>query len=233
MRIWITRTQPGATRLAEVLLKAGHIPWVRPVIEIQPLEVPPLHERFDVGVVLSEHGAHFGARLLQQADQVLAVGEATRRTLEKLQISALTPRISSSEGLLEMAELSRANTSVLIVSGERPRTLLAQTLEQRGSRVALCSVYRRVPVAISLDDPDQIDGIVIASGEGFENTARWWHEAGGSSSVPVFVPSARVARLGAELKMPVSIDCHSAEPEAVLAAIDNYQREQHDRSPRR
>jgi uroporphyrinogen-III synthase len=227
MRIWITRSQPGADRLARVLEQKGHNVLVRPVIDIESTPAPVAPGHFDVAIVLSEHGAKYGIRHLGNSDRVIAVGASTAAALGKVGVDCVTPKRASSEGVLDMDLLTPPPAQVLIVCGEHPRGLLEQTLVSRGAAVTMAFVYRRRVVDdADLDvvvDPESIDAIVVASGEGLENTARWWSRAGGDPSIPVFAPSARVVEGAAKVNMLNVINCGGADAASVAVAIKQYQ----------
>lgn len=81
MRVWVTRSQPGADRTAGSLASLGHEPVVAPVLEIERLPVaPPPLEAATALAFTSAVGVQAFADLTSARDlPVFAVGEATAR----------------------------------------------------------------------------------------------------------------------------------------------------------
>ena len=244
MQVWVTRSQPGADRHARALEAAGFDPLTLPVLDIEPLSAEVPAGPFDVVIFLSEHAVrHPGTLAFCDGARVLAVGPATAAVLSSEGIAvdsgtvvgtaadrAEAPdreaaRISGaagqgSEGLLESELLRRiSGLSVLIVSGEGGRRLLASELKQRGATVTQLQCYRRRFLDPELPDPREIDAILVGSGDGFESVARVWFAQQGRAEVPVLVPSARVAGLGPTLGFSRVIDCGSAGVDACIAEL--------------
>ncbi len=227
MRVWVTRTQPGADRQARRLRAAGHEPVVGPALRI--VEVPGGAPRgpFTDVVYLSEHAVRFGiARLTNQAwfsgARAHAVGAATAEHLAVAGIRAGFPEQASSEGLLSLPEFADARgLTVLIVCGEGGRDLLETTLTARGARVEKLVVYRRRAVDEAPPDVGSVDAIAVSSGDGFAAVARVWFAAGGRGDVPVLAPSPRVAGLGSALGFSNVYTCAGAGADALLKALES------------
>ena len=224
MSIWITRSEPGATALAESLEGAGFKPFKAPVLRIEPLAFEPPQGGFDAAIFLSAHGARLAAQTVKgRFRRAFAVGRRTRQVLLESGIVATAAEAESSEGLLaDLPDL--ADRRVLLVSGVGGRNVLGPGLERRGADVKRLEVYRRVPV-FPLVDCAEIDAAVESSGDGFRQAAGVWFAAGGAPELPVLVPSARVGALGPELGLVNVIECAGADSEAVLAALGSMKRE--------
>lgn len=81
---------------------------------------------------------------------VLAVGDGTRRALQRLGIEATAPARMDSEGLLAMPALRDiAGRSIGLVTAPGGRNRIGPTLQARGARLARADVYTRTPVTIS------------------------------------------------------------------------------------
>ena len=224
MSIWITRSEPGASALAESLEGAGFKPFKAPVLRIQSLAFKPPKGRFDAAVFLSAHGVRLAAQSVKGCfSRAFAVGRRTRQALLDSGIEAIAAQAESSEGLLaDLPDL--ADQRVLLVSGVGGRNVLGPGLERRGADVARLEVYRRVPVSPFVDCAE-IKAAVASSGDGFRQASRVWFAAGGGPELPVLVPSARVGALGPELGLANVIECAGADSEAVLAALRPMKRE--------
>ncbi len=223
--MWITRSQPGADRLAAVLQSHGVEVLVAPVLEIEPIAVTPPSISFDAVVFLSEHAAVLGAQNIAIGDSVvLAVGERTGAALAELGIEATVPKLRSSVGLLELPELTEVlDKRILLVAGMAGRDLLSCELTSRGAEIDRLIVYRRVAIdRLSADQRGQlgeVEMIIVASGDGFENAARLWFLANGNADVPVLVPSERVALKGKTVGLANVHDCAGADSDAVLRGL--------------
>ena len=224
MNIWITRTEPGATALAECLEAAGFKPFKAPVLRIEPLGFESPQGLFEAAIFLSAHGARLAAQAVKgRFRRAFAVGRRTRQVLLEWGIDATAAEAESSEGLL--ADLPNlAGRRVLLVSGVGGRNVLGPGLERRGADVKRLEVYQRVPVFPAVECAE-IDAAVASSGDGFRQAAGVWFAAGGAPELPVLVPSARVGALGRGLGLANVIECAGADSEAVLAALRSMQRE--------
>ena len=81
---------------------------------------------------------------------VLAVGDGTRRALQRLGIDALSPARMDSEGLLAMPEFQAVDgVRIGLVTAPGGRNRIGPTLQARGARLARADVYTRTPVTIS------------------------------------------------------------------------------------
>ncbi len=225
MKVWLSRSRPGADRQAADLRAAGHDVVVAPVVDVERVGGKVPGGRFDVVIFLSEHAVRLGLPALLACGwfsraSVLAVGGRTARVLKADGVAAEAPEQTGSEALLAMPLLARpAGRRVLLVTGAGGRSLLATTLAERGAEVQRFECYRRAPVPGAPPAVLQCDAIIAASGEGLERVAALWLAAGGRNEVPVLVPSARVARLGVELGLSSLHDCGGADSAAWLRGL--------------
>ena len=183
VRLWITRTQPGADRQAAELEAAGYETLVAPVLKVETTAAAPPSGHIDMVVFLSEHAVRFSENFSFCAGaQLFAVGLQTGSRLEAAGYSAQVPEDQRSEGLLKMPEFaSLRGKRVLLVAGEGGRDLLADTLAQRGATVTDYRCYRRVAVTDVELSADQVDVIIAASGDGLAAIAMvdWRTDFGG------------------------------------------------------
>jgi len=201
LRVWVTRSQPGADRLAKALRSCGYQVTVAPVIDVEPTNAPPPRGRFQQVIFLSEHAARLadGIEFCDGA-WVAAVGGATARALEGRGISAEVPASSSSEGLLLLfADEKIAGNRVLIVAGEDGRKVLRDALLARGARVCEYLCYRRLAKPVPVESLRSVDAILIASQDGFGHVARLWFDSGGGAEISVIAASERIAGVAGEL----------------------------------
>lgn len=231
--LWLTRSQPGAQRLAEQLAGAGYASWSGPVLAIQ--RSPPVLAASawplasaELVVVLSEHAVLHGQTLPWQGwaaagTQVMAVGDRTAATLAQRGVVAQSPALSSSEGLLEelLPQALVQQRRVLLLAGYQGRDSLAQELRARGADVVELPLYRRVPVAELQVPVAKIGALVASSGDGMAAADQLWRAAGGVPTLPVFVPSVRVVELAKGFGWPNAYNCEGASPHRVVAALQS------------
>lgn len=192
MHIWVTRTEPGATRLGDALRAAGHDAWVRPVLRVEHVPAPVPNGAFDLTVFLSEHAVRGAFANGWRRTPALAIGPATHAALDEQGIAAAIPDAASSEGIA--AHLADTPPSrVLLATGEGGRDALPDLLAEQGTTVVAWRLYRRLPVRDPLPAEPEIDAIVAGSAGGLRVAADLWFASGRGGAVPLIVPSARVA----------------------------------------
>ena len=80
-----------------------------------------------------------------QYQQIFAVGQATKKALEDLLLTVISPIEQNSEGLLALPLLHDVvDKNVVIIRGDEGRELLYQTLTQRGAKVSYGQSYQCV-----------------------------------------------------------------------------------------
>lgn len=138
-----------------------------------------------------------------------AVGNATAQALRERHISVAAVPVAgfNSEALLQSPELQQVEgLSCLIVRGQGGRELLADTLRQRGARVAYWEVYKRVKPAadaaavIARLDKRMPKILTITSGEALQNLIELCagHLAEHCLSLPLVAGSERIAAIARE-----------------------------------
>ncbi len=209
--VLVTRTEPGASELAQALRAAGYTARCCPMLEIRPIDDGASNatvaefDRFDIAICVSGHAARLALDRIDthwtRRPEVtwIAVGAATARALSERGIRALQPATESSEGILALAPLSRiVGRRVLICAGRDGRPLLMEELSRRGARVTSLILYERVAVpaeraGVELHDLSAIGAVIVSSADGARAFAAAWRMAGGDAHVTVVAPSVRVA----------------------------------------
>lgn len=223
MRVWITRTEPGASRLGARLVDAGFEAWVRPVLDIEPIEAPPPAGQFALTVFLSGHAVELAVNNGWVSTPAMAIGKSTRRALGRHGIDARTPVLASSEGIIA-ALAADPPQSVMIATGEGGRGILERWLADRGIPAVKWCLYRRVAVSGSLDPADVVDVIVGSSATALRVVANMWFSSSRSANVAMLVPSERVAESARALGFGRVFVTDGAGDEAVVAALDGIER---------
>ncbi len=220
MRVWVTRSQPGAGRLADALRQAGHIPVIGPVFSIRHLDVA-VEGASSVCIVLSGH-AVVAARRLHPSHGFLAIGGATARALaETTGLPVATPDSADSEGVVRwladrMDELRAA--PIVILTGEGGRAVIEGFLDTSKVAYRRIEVYRRQPELVTAV-PFNVDAIEIASLDALHQMAQLWSSGCGSLDIRLVVVSSRLAeaaRSNGFMKVTVSA---GPQPGAVVDAL--------------
>ena len=199
-RIWITRTEPGASRLAAQLLEFGYEPLVAPVFEIVALHSSPPPVDTDLWVFVSTHAvAHVADLRWERSKPSIAVGPATATQLESIKIQSMVPTRHSSDGIYDLIR-SHFNPpmKVTIVCGRDGRKDLVKWLSNDGYVCGEWIVYERKPAHIQINT-SLLDAIVIGSGAAVAEV-RAQFAAADKVSIPLVVPSSRDAELAKSLK---------------------------------
>ncbi len=228
MRVWVTRTEPGASRLAGELARRGFTIFKAPVLSIEPICSSPPSGRFDFVLFVSEHAVSCAAdndcRRADWRDSPTAAIGATAEAA--LRAQGARPCMSwQADAASVMKALASPPARTLIVKGEGGGDTLQRRLQAQGCIVAEWNVYRRVPKLRDIEG-ERIDAIVAASGDGLHAIARLWFAAPRDAGVLLLVPSARVAGLAADAgfeNIVVTSGARSSAAADTLARLRNEQ----------
>lgn len=149
----LTRSDSDSARIRGRLAAAHFSPLVLPLLKIEPLpaaslpDLPPLNAQ-DAVIYISanavKHGLPHIRAVATSRPRAFAVGRRTSALLQTQGVMATSPLREDSEGLLALPELGDVSGSrVVIVKGVAGRTLIADTLRDRGAEVIEFSCYRR------------------------------------------------------------------------------------------
>ena len=200
MRVWITRTEPGATRLATEIRRLGLATFKAPVLRIEPRRIEPPQGPFDLALFVSEHAvAHAARNGWAQAPwrgcPTAAIGASASDALRQHGIEPCLAAVADAASVFDA--LTAVPRRTLIVKGQGGRDVLQRTLRQHGGTVVEWDVYRRVAANPDLAGQD-VDAIVAGSGAGVRAIAKIWFAAGRDAATPLLAPSPRVAELAAQ-----------------------------------
>lgn len=239
MKLWITRSEPGASRQAAELTAAGFPCLVHSVLAIEPLSAAAPKGTFERLVFVSEHAVRCGLPQLRAAAPELILPEPAHclaigpRTAAVLAAAGLVPAVraesaaagvarSDSEALLAHPLLAEVRgRRILLVAGVGGRSLIEDSLRARGAVVERFECYRRVPrlEPLPFGAAREIDAIAVGSGEALPTIRTLWQQAGGTDAVRLLVPSPRVAAQALAQGFANVHDCGAAEVSAVLRAL--------------
>lgn len=156
--VLLTRPAGENGTLKKMLEADGHVVRERPLISLVGVAVTDEMRNLaanldgqDILIFVSKAAVKFGMALIDEywpvlppRLQVLAVGPGTAAALEGLGVSAASPEVASSEGLLCLPALRDAGgRKVMIARGQGGRELLADTLRAGKARVSLFETYTR------------------------------------------------------------------------------------------
>ncbi len=154
----VTRAAHQSAPLCELIRSHRGEPITFPALEICGPENPELTrsqldrlDHFDLAIFISPNAVNHGLAALEDKAQlnglkIATVGKSTARALEQAGLTvdvAPTSRFDS-ETLLQRPELQQIKgLQIIIFRGNGGRTLLGDTLRQRGAAVTYAEVYRR------------------------------------------------------------------------------------------
>lgn len=220
MRIWVTRTEPGASRLSRRLTCAGHAVLNAPVLNIEATSNVAPTGCFDFVLFVSSHAVErafatgWGPAL--SPGVAAGIGRSAEIALHR---RGIRTRLC---GVADAAAVTRALVTppprTLVVKGEGGRDVVQNWVRSHGASAAEWDVYRRVPAKPVLDD-ERIDAIVAASGDGLREIAEIWFAGGRGGSVHLLVPSSRVAGLAVACGFDNAVVTAGAADDAVVAAL--------------
>ena len=221
MRVWVTRTEPGAGRLAAALRQEGHGVLLASVLAIVPTGAPAPPGRFDFVLFVSEHAircaAAGGWRQAEWAESpCAAIGDVGEAALRDRGIAPCLAGLADAAGVV--AALPKAPGRSLIVKGEGGRQLVQNWLRRHGGSVREWNVYRRRRRTPDIRD-QAIDAIVAGSGDGLAAIAAVWLGDRRDPGVRLLVPSSRVARQAAGLGFRNIVVTLGAKAGSVVAAL--------------
>ncbi len=225
--IWVTRSEPGASRLARALEMRGHSTWLRPVLGVTPLSVDTPQEPAQLVITLSGHAAREAiaqGHLEASAAAVhVAIGEMTARELEAAGASVRIPAEATSEGILGMAEIAALDTAatVWLWAGRGGRDLLERELGKTANVVKF-ELYLRHPLPLDDVPQSRISAVIVSSIEGLQAAHEAWRGAGGGYNVAIIAVSSRIAARARELGYTRIFDSDGADTQSVCQAVDRY-----------
>ena len=246
-RLLLTRPAEESAALAHELAAAGVYSSSLPLLAIRPLALTDAQralvesiDRYCAVIVVSKPAARLGLELVNQywpqapRQKWFSVGAATAQILADYGLDVSYPQCGDdSEALLAMPEfesaVGRDQPKVLILRGEGGREMLADRLRSLGAQVDYLELYRRelpsYPPATLYQrvKVERLNALVVSSGQGFEHLRQLagdtWSQLG---SLPLFVPSPRVAEMARSAGAQNVVDCRGASAASLLAALREH-----------
>ena len=249
LRVLVTRPLHQHASLCSAIEDNGGEAKHFPLFAIEPVNEPILVQQiktkvenldnYQLIIFISTNAVKFGALWINDYWQrfpvgvgVLAMGPSTARKVSiELDCGVVTSDAgASSEDILLLDELADISGSkVAIVRGIGGRELLAESLRQRGAGVDYIEVYRRMPTQKSGEElatvlrQENINIFVVTSGESLARLDRLIKDtvqlAHSIRSIPIIVPSNRVAKDAAQLGYTKVKLALGADDEAIINAL--------------
>jgi len=174
LRIWVTRTQPGAAITAAKLKGMGHEAIIRPVLEAQATKELnfDLSQADALAFTSAQAVAAFAERTSRRDFAVYVVGRATAARAEQAGFSKVRSadgNVAKLAGLIALSEAEQGST-IVWPRAEEPAGDLVGLLEARGVTCLAWPIYRTV--AMGGDIPAGLDAIVVHSPRAAEVVAR-------------------------------------------------------------
>lgn len=232
----IVNTRPLSRQgraLSLAIEQAGGTALHYPTLAIEPISfTTPQLSAVDYAIFVSPNAATywFNGSLVKEfstAVKVIAMGEGTLGVLQQYGIPAIIPKEATSECLLMLPQLqSIQNKQILLIKGEGGRHLIAETLTQRGAKLIIQEVYKRIlptqnaSLLLRLQQ-EQVDCIVFTSQESMQNFFTLLHKEMHQKiySIPCIVISQRLAHAASSLGMKHII---LSQPNSILTTLYQF-----------
>lgn len=221
-RIWITRTEPGASLLASKLRESGFNPISKPVFEIQPVHSLAPPNDSDLWIFVSRHAvSNVSKRQWDRTKPTIAVGPTTAAQLESMKIHTLVPSRHSSEGIYDLIRSQFSpGLRVTVVAGRGGRKDLVEWLNRDGYICQEWIVYERIPTKVRVQT-SLLDAIVIASAAAISEVRQQFTNAH-SVSVPLVVPAPRDAEVARLMQFNTVLIAAGASNTAIISTLKHY-----------
>ena len=163
MRVWITRTRPGADRTAERVRALGHEPWVEPVLEICSLPAGLEMAGVDALAFTSINAVEaFAATMPDRELPVFTVGSATAAAARQAGFRTVRSADGDVDDLARLIASAAPGSTVLHAAG-RPRAGdLQSNLAELGVQARTAEIYESRRRA-HIEAPRAIDAVLAHS----------------------------------------------------------------------
>ena len=164
MKVWITRTEPGASRTAARLAAVGIDSLLDPVLEVRPLPASTDLAGFDALAFTSPNGvAIFAAISGERTLPVFAVGEATAEALADIGFSNIRTAGGDVQALARLLGEHKPRRT-LHLAPVIPAGDLADLTAPFGIEVVARPIYETVPIArLVASGVEGVDAVMVHS----------------------------------------------------------------------
>ena len=171
MRVWVTRTEPGAGETADRLRAMGHDPAVAPVLIVQALPVKVAGEDVSVLAFTSPNAVEIFAKACDRRDlPAFVTGAGTAAQAIAVGYGEVISADGDVNDLAALIIQRRPNGVVLHPGAAEPAGNLVGKLKAAGLQARGMPIYETVETGAS--PPDGIDAVLIHSPRGAKAVAR-------------------------------------------------------------
>ena len=226
-RVWITRSEPGASHLGSYLSEAGFPSTVAPVVKIKSIQSTPPDGLIDCWVFVSYHAVQSALEMGWLSTGICAaIGPTTEEALRGRTSSTIVPDKHTSEGLYDLLRVRLApRARICLISGKSGRGDLEVWLRSDGFEVIRWTVYERVHRSSQIN-ASKIDVVIASSAFALSEilaTFRLQHLS--KVEYPVLiVPSERIAIEAKRLGFSDVRNSDGASNSAVLSTLKSLNR---------
>jgi uroporphyrinogen-III synthase len=162
MRLWVTRSQPGAERTAEALRRKGHEVVVQPVLEAQALKADLDLSRATALAFTSGHAVTAFAAISPRRDlPVYVTGQATAAQARAAGFGEVRSADGDAADLARLIVGDRLAGEVVWPCAQAPARDLAANLAAAGIACSRQAIYQTIQSATAA--PSDLDGVLIHS----------------------------------------------------------------------
>ncbi len=246
LTVMVTRPKPQGEILCEQIRDKGGRAVYFPTIEIRPPQDITLFnqailalDHYEWVIFISPQAVYQSAPTIKkhwpqfpEGVKVAALGGGTAEALRQANLPVdLSPAEDwRSEGLLDEEAFKKlAYKKVALISGNRGRDFLAETLTVRGAELTNIVAYQRVMPNVDVSDyvrmlkAHEIDIILCTSGEILYNLKTLLEEAWEDlRHIPIVVISERMQMLAMQLEFENILLAKNASHPAMLAILKDY-----------
>lgn len=241
LRVLNTRPLPQNQELSRHIIMAGGTPLNCPALKISPPRQDWFHLLPDLSdvqqaIFVSANAVTYSIPILLEKQLawpehilITAVGKGTALALKSRQLRVdHIPEISDSEHLLMLDSLQAVhNETILLFKGEGGRTLITNTLTDRGAKLIELNVYQRLLPDLNLEKVERwrregsVDIILFTSQEAIQNIFTMFGESAQAwlRRTPCLVISERLAQFASKSGIQTIIIC---SPETIIEALNQF-----------
>ena len=249
MRVLITRPEQLSENLAFAVRDFGGHTVNFPLLEIETItkgsRINSLRfaikklDDYDILIFVSKNAVQYGSAIIKENwhklptdSEVIAIGPGTAKMASEIfGCEVIHPGDGSiSEDLVTLPSLINVEGKrIAIFRGTEGREFLADSLKARGAEVDYFEVYERNSTKkschelVEVINKNHVNVLTITSGDSLEILNKLFLESRNTSSnffhMPMVVPSARIARLGAEFGFERVKLAQGADTESMISAL--------------
>lgn len=166
MRIWVTRTEPGASQTADALRRAGHEPVVQPVLVYQALPGASVDLSGAAAIAFTSRNAvEIFAALSGRRDlPVFVPGEGTAAAARDAGFTEVSSAAGGAAELTELIALAAPSGPVVWPAVTEPAGDLVELLAANGVACLCQPIYETVAAAGPA--PADIEAVIVHSPKG-------------------------------------------------------------------